>query len=80
MAIQKTIAETLGNIKSKLGVDIYLYDKWPNKKGTSVQTLLQTLGFKHEQKHLDGCSVVDVRAEDGQYKPWRMRYLTVNAI
>ena len=63
------IAETLGKIQSKLGADIYLYDKWPNKKGTSVQTLLHALGFEHEQKHLDGCSVVDVRVEDDQYKP-----------
>ena len=58
------IAETRGKIQSKLGADIYLHGKCPNKKGTSVQKLLQALGFEHEQKHLDRCSVVDV-----QYKP-----------
>ena len=58
------IAETQGNIQSKLGADIYLYGKWSNKKGTSALKLLQALGFEHEQKHLDRCSVVDEK-----YKP-----------
>lgn len=74
---KKASCGTWGNILSHPTAEIFLYDWWEEKKGTSYHELLHALGFGHEHQRRDRDSSVQVR-DQRVPEEWKSQYCCGN--